>query len=162
MLATRMNKTKYDETTADLPTTQPINDEDDISMPFAPKLDNWAFLSSQQNYYENREIHQEVFRCGRALESDYILKNSKIPDEFLTKMSRSHFVIEKKEDPDDIQNGGIFAVLYDHSTCGTWINGHVVGKNRARPLVSGDMISLCFPENQAFRYVECVTSYLKL
>jgi len=137
-----------------LPVTQPLGSQEENVMPFQPKKNghHWAFLEALQDYYDNAEIQCQTFVCGRALTSNYSLNNPSIPDEFHNKMSRKHFVIKQLIDVEDVQNNGISAALIDRSSGGTWINGELVGQNRSRPLINGDMISMCFPENQAFRF----------
>ena len=58
----RRNNGILTEKASDLPVTQPLDDSEDILIPFAPKEDNWGFLSAQQNYYETREIFNHSFR----------------------------------------------------------------------------------------------------
>ena len=134
----------------ELPLTQPLGSQDEeLILPFQPKRHYWGYLEAQQDYYSNYELRNESWKCGRGFTLDCTLKGPQIPAEVLSTISRTHFVIELVVDEEDIN--GVYATLTDQSTGGTYVNGERVSK-KSRPLIHGDMISITFPSNQAFRF----------
>ncbi len=78
------------------------------------------------NFLDSWELRQDIFDFGRHPNFKYPLIEAKIPDGFYNAISRTHFRIEKRTDPDDIHGSEV--VLHDFSSLGTFVNGEKVGK----------------------------------
>ncbi len=136
----------------DLP-TQPLdeNQEEPQQEADGSKVNAWGNLVTQSKFYNSVDLVKRKFFFGRREDNDYCVTSPPVPHDSLFQFSRIHFIIERRDGTDVFQTDEVF--LHDKSLTGTFVNGELVGKDKTRPLIHGDVIAAQAPNRPVFSFV---------
>nr|XP_023027860.1 ovarian-specific serine/threonine-protein kinase Lok-like [Leptinotarsa decemlineata] len=101
-------------------------------------------------YLDSFDLHNNEFKVGRSQRCDVVIERMNINQNIKNIFSKEHFVIYK--DPDNA-----LAFIRDLSKSGTYLNGHLIGKNNTNVLQNDDVIAVGLNKRKVFVY-KCMYS----
>ena len=105
----------------------------------------WGQLYSHSGTFPRLALKQEMFRLGRAMTSDYVIRESDMGgSKWLNAVSKCQCKIVKN-------SSGVF--LRDKSSNGTWVNGNKVGKDKMWPLEHNAEICFAGSNKKVFLFM---------
>ena len=105
----------------------------------------WGQLYSHSGTFPRLALKQEMFRLGRAMTSDYVIRESDMGgSKWLNAVSKCQCEIVKN-------SSGVF--LRDKSSNGTWVNGNKVGKDKMWPLEHNAEICFAGSNKKVFLFM---------
>jgi len=133
------------EAASSQPATQPLEGSQELEE-WEGEEGAWGQLYPHSGTFPRIALIQESYKLGRGKQSDYMVKESDMGgSKWHTAVSKvqCEFMREK--------NGDIF--IKDHSSNGTWVNGHKIGKGHRRPLEHNAEICFAGPTKKVFVFM---------
>ncbi|XP_023214969.1 serine/threonine-protein kinase Chk2-like isoform X2 [Centruroides sculpturatus] len=110
----------------------------------------WGKLFPCNSKFMSLVLTKDKYTFGRDSECDYCFNSPQLKSHSsFTSLSKFHFSLIREK-----TSTGIFTLLEDHSSNGTYINGVKVGKTNKQLLTNNDEISLIVKKNRAFVYMD--------
>ena len=124
--------------------TQPLDDS--FEMEEGGHMEGvWGQLYSHSGTFPRLALKQEMFRLGRAMTSDYVIRESDMGgSKWLNAVSKCQCKIVKN-------SSGVF--LRDKSSNGTCVNGNKVGKDKMWPLEHNAEICFAGSNKKVFLFM---------